>query len=76
MIMEEQNLPFLPMAWEYRAEDKAKKLIVGIIYKYICDRMYENKVVAEKYGINPTTMHHHIVGKKYAGSKSSTICSG
>ena len=29
-------------------------------------------MVADKYGINHTIMHRHIVGKKYAGSKSST----
>ena len=40
VIMEEQNLPFLSTAWGYQAEDKARKLIAGIIYKYVRDRMY------------------------------------
>ena len=77
-IMEAQNLPFLPMAWGYRAEDRAKKVVAGIIYKYVRDQMYGYKVVTPatevgtKYGLNVMTMNRHILGKKYAGGKAST----
>ena len=46
-IMEAQNLPFLPTAWGFRVEDRAKKVIAGLIYKYLKDQMYGGKV--ERY---------------------------
>ena len=77
-IMEANNLPFLPTAWCYKVEGKVKKVIAGIIYKYVKDQMYEGKIatpateVSEKYTLNPTTMNRHILGKKYEGGKAST----
>ena len=77
-IMEAKNLPFLPMAWGYRVEGRVKKVIAGIIYKYVKDQMYEGKIatpvteVSEKYALNATTMNRHILGKKYKGGKAST----
>ena len=76
-IMEGQCLPFLPTAWGYDREGRAKKVVAGIIYKYVKDCMYEGKVettakeVSEKFGFNATTMNRHILGKKYAGGKAS-----
>ena len=76
-IMKVKNLLFLPMAWGYRVEDRAKKVITGIIYKYIKDQMYQGKIsmpameVSAKYGLNATTMNRHILGKKYEGGKAS-----
>ena len=75
--MEAKNLPFLPTAWGYKVEGKAKKVIAGIIYKYVKDQMYEGKVetpateVSSKYALNSTTMNRHILGKKYEGGKAS-----
>ena len=69
-IMEAQNLPFLPTAWGYRVEDRAKKVVAGIVYKYVKDQMYEGKIatpateVGTKYSLNVTTMNRHILGKK------------
>ena len=77
-IMEAQNLPFLPTAWGYRVEHRAKKVVAGIVYKYVKDQMYEGKIatpameVSGKYALNATTMNRHILGKKYAGGKAST----
>ena len=76
-IMEVKNLPFLPTAWGYRVEGRAKKVIAGIIYKYVKDQMYEGKIetpateVSGKYALNATTMNRHILGKKYEGGKAS-----
>ena len=76
-IMEAKSLPFLPMSWGYNKEGRAKKLIAGIVYKYVKDRMYEGQVetpateVSKKYGINAMTMNRHILGKKYIGGKAS-----
>ena len=76
-IMEGRCLPFLPTAWGYDREGRAKKVIAGIIYKYVKDRMYEGKIetpateVSEKFGFNATTMNRHILGKKYVGGKAS-----
>ena len=76
-IMEGRNLPFLPTAWGYNKEGRAKKVIAGIIYKYVKDRMYDGKTetpateVSEKYALNVTTMNRHILGKKYVGGKVS-----
>ena len=76
-IMESQCLPFLPTAWGYDREGRAKKVVAGIIYKYVKDRMYGGKVetpateVSEKFGFNATTINRHILGKKYAGGKAS-----
>ena len=76
-IMESQCLPFLPTAWGYDREGRAKKVVAGIIYKYVKDCMYECKVetpakeVSEKFGFNATTINRHILGKKYAGGKAS-----
>ena len=76
-IMESQCLPFLPTAWGYDREGRAKKVVAGIIYKYVKDRMYDGKVetpateVSEKFGFNATTINRHILGKKYAGGKAS-----
>ena len=78
IIMEAKNLPFLPTAWGYHAEDRAKKVVAGIIYKYVKDQMHEYKLltpameVGSKYATNVTTMNRHILGKKYAGGKAST----
>ena len=75
--MEGQCLPFLPTAWGYDRAGRAKKVVAGIIYKYVKDRMYNGKVetpateVSEKFGYNVTTINHHILGKKYAGGKAS-----
>ena len=77
-IMESKNLPFLPTAWGYRIEGRAKKVIAGIVYKYVKDQMYEGNIatpateVSERYALNATTMNRHILGKKYAGGKAST----
>ena len=77
-IMEVKNLPFLPTAWGYKADGRAKKVIAGIIYKYVKDQMYEGKIampateVSEKYALNATTMNRHIQGKKYEGGKASS----
>ena len=76
-IMEAKSLPFLPTSWGYDKEGRAKKVIVGIIYKYVKDRMYDGKIetpateVSKKYVLNATTMNRHILGKKYGGGKSS-----
>ena len=76
-IMECQCLPFLPTAWGYDRAGRAKKVVAGIIYKYVKDRMYDGKVetpvteVSEKFGFNATTINRHILGKKYAGGKAS-----
>ena len=76
-IMEAKSLPFLPTSWGYDKEGRAKKVIAGIIYKYVKDRMYEGKVetpateVSKKYALNTTTMNRHILGKKYIGGKPS-----
>ena len=76
-IMESKSLPFLPTSWGYDKEGKAKKLIAGIVYKYVKDRMYGGQTetpateVSRKFGINSTTMNRHILGKKYIGGKSS-----
>ena len=76
--MEVKNLPFLPTAWGYKVEGRAKKVIAGIIYKYVKDQMYEGTIetpvteVSEKYALNSTTMNRHILGKKYGGGKAST----
>ena len=76
-IMEAKNLPFLPTAWGYRIEGRAKKVIAGIVYKYVKDQMYKGKIptpateVSKKYALNATTMNRHILGKKYAGGKAS-----
>ena len=77
-IMEAKSLPFLPTSWGYDKEGRAKKVIAGIIYKYVKDRMYEGKVetpateVSEKFALNATTMNRHILGKKYVGGKASS----
>ena len=76
-IMEAKCLPFLPTAWGYDKEGRAKKVIAGIIYKYVKDRMYGGKIetpateVSKKYALNATTMNRHILGKKYGGGKPS-----
>ena len=76
-IMEAKNLPFLPTAWGYKTDGRAKKVITGIIYKYVKDQMYDGKIetpateVSEKYALNSTTMNRHILGKKYEGGKAS-----
>ena len=76
-IMEARSLPFLPTSWGYDKEGRAKKVIVGIIYKDVKDRMYDGKIetpateVSEKYALNATTMNRHILGKKYVGGKAS-----
>ena len=76
-IMESKNLPVLPASWGYDREGKAKKLIAGIVYKYVKDRMYWGQAetpateVSKKFIINSTTMNRHILGKKYIGGKSS-----
>ena len=77
-IMEAQSLPFLPTSWGYDRPGRAKKVIAGIIYKYVKDRMYDDKVetaakeASEKFALNSTTMNRHILGKKYEGGKTST----
>ena len=77
-IMEAKSLPFLPTSWGYNKEGRAKKVIAGIIYKYVKDRMYEGKIetpameVSEKFALNSTTMNRHILGKKYEGGKASS----
>ena len=77
-IMESQSLPFLPTSWGYDKEGRAKKVIAGIIYKYVKDRMYDDKIetsakeASEKFALNSTTMNRHILGKKYEGGKAST----
>ena len=76
-IMEAKNLPFLPTTWGYKVEGRAKKVIAGIIYKYVKDQMYEGELktpateVSSKYALNATTMNRHILGKKYEGGKAS-----
>ena len=76
-IMESKSLPVLPASWGYDREGKAKKLIAGIVYKYVKDRMYWGQAetpateVSKKFIINSTTMNRHILGKKYIGGKSS-----
>ena len=76
-IMEAKSLPVLPASWGYDREGKAKKLIAGIVYKYVKDRMYWGQPetpateVSKKFTINSTTMNRHILGKKYIGGKSS-----
>ena len=77
-IMEAQSLPFLQTSWGYDRPGKAKKVIAGIIYKYVKDRMYNDKVetsakeASGKFALNSTTMNRHILGKKYEGGKTST----
>ena len=77
-IMESQCLPFLPTSWGYDKSGRAKKMIAGIIYKYVKDRMYDDKVetaakeASEKFALNSTTMNRHILGKKYEGGKALT----
>ena len=76
-IMEAKNLPFLPTTWGYKVEGRAKKVIAGIIYKYVKDQMYAGELetpateVSSKYALNATTMNRHILGKKYEGGKAS-----
>ena len=76
-IMESKSLPVLHASWGYDKEGKAKKLIAGIVYKYVKDRMYGGQMetpateVSKKFVINATTMNRHILGKKYIGGKSS-----
>ena len=67
--MEVKNLPFLPTAWGYKVEGRAKKVIAGIIYKYVKDQMYAGELetpateVSSKYALNATTMNRHILAK-------------
>ena len=75
-IMEVKNLPFLPTAWGYKAKGRAKKVIAGIIYKYVKDQMYEGKIatpateVSEKYALNATTMKSAYSGQEVRRRKS------
>ena len=75
--MEAKNLLFLPTVWGFKVEGRAKKVIAGIIYKYVKDQMYEGELetpateVSAKYALNSTTMNRHILGKKYEGGKAS-----
>ena len=76
-IMEAKNLPLMPTNWGFKVDGRAKKVIAGIIYKYVKDQMYRGKFetpateVSVKYALNSTTMNRHILGKKYEGGKAS-----
>ena len=69
-VMIARNLPQCGK-WTAEEEFRPRKMIAGIIYKYVREAMFKGKtvtqLVVDEFGLPKMTIHRQIYGKKYPG---------
>ena len=69
-VMIKKNLPSRGK-WTSEDEFKARKMIAGLIHKYVCDIMFKQQTathqIVKEFELTQTTLHRQIWGKRYPG---------